>query len=125
MREIKFRAWDKVGNVMSNISGITGLDYRDDNEYKYIVAHRVMQWNDAYLMQYTGLKDSKGVEIYFGDILNYYNKDDGTISICEVVETISNGAGVCIDDVISDLWEDTDVHIFEVIGNIYSNPDLL
>jgi len=72
------------------------------------------------LMQYTGLKDKNGKEIYEGDLFNYMC-DDGCIEKnCEVV--FNDGAfrtrwGCLIKDIID--WE------FEVIGNIYENPELL
>lgn len=78
-------------------------------------------------MQYTGIKDKNGKEIYFDDILKYEDVDQekGVYYQAEVVRTINNGAGVLIDGVISDLWEDSDVHEFEVIGNVWENPELL
>lgn len=78
-------------------------------------------------MQFTGIVDKNGKEIYFGDILDYedVDTDKGNHKIAEVTRTICNGAGVLIDYQISDLWEDETVHVFEVIGNIYENPELL
>ena len=60
MREIKFRAWDE-GCML----GPMGLQLSDSAEWIYNLT------NDAILMQYTGMKDRYGVEIYEGDIATF------------------------------------------------------
>ena len=139
MREIKFRAWDKKYNMMIQaesfqrdqmwISGIGEVfeigewsDYggggktEDDCSDQYI------------LMQYTGLKDKNGKEIYEGDIIS--TDLDRPFNIV----VFRNGAFMfqCHDngkdyydymfsvDEESDRWE-----YGEVIGNVYENPELL
>lgn len=72
------------------------------------------------LMQFTGLLDKNGKEIYEGDIIQHYqNKRDGKYKYghphkVEFVNT-TNKAG----------WNITKSSIKEVIGNIYENPELL
>lgn len=128
MRDIKFRIFDKISKKMYfdselengtsaviNISG--GLLFSDDDSYKE---------TDFELMQFTGLKDKNGKEIYEGDIVKFldFKRDDdflntGAIKIC-------NGLGVIIIDRYSVDMEDINFESdVEVIGNIYEKPNWL
>ena len=108
MREIKFRAWDVVMNRMLPSSSIWNIDLYSC-EYK----------ENLRLMQYTGLKDKNGKEIYEGDLVT----GPRYISPCQIVFTKGmfhavgdDTAGDCVGYYRGE---------YEVIGNIYKNPDLL
>lgn len=66
-------------------------------------------------MQYTGLKDKNGVEIYEGDLV----VENGSFGPYQV-EYYKNG--FYLGDFLHSNWNAEDV---EVIGNIYENPELL
>jgi uncharacterized phage protein (TIGR01671 family) len=68
MREIKFRAWDKFNGVMTyqknNSFTQRCLFFREMADYEH-------SGNGIEYMQFTGLKDKDGKEVYEGDILRY------------------------------------------------------
>jgi len=72
---------------------------------------------DFTLMQYTGLKDKNGVEIYEGDIIRCKLQTDKNHWIAEVK--------FCIDAWCIGLHTLSSYIYLEVIGNIYENPELL
>jgi len=99
-REIKFRAWD--GDYMyyqPSLHIIDGVLIKERYE----------------LMQYTGLHDGQGIEIYEGDILSY---DEECRYEVEWDHHRWNFKG-CLGDNLEEPEE------YEVIGNIYENPELL
>lgn len=86
-------------------------------------------WKDAVLMQYTGLKDKNGKEIYEGDVLGY---GDTYEVVWNETDKFVEGTGWCVKRIelnkygkhdYSHLWSMTTLP--EVIGNIYENPELL
>ena len=136
-REIKFRAWDK-----QNKSMIQNYAHNGTNGRLY-VAEGSEPLGELQLMQFTGLKDKRGKEIYEGDITEFrfdgcirktvwffdefhgqfrnklvwwndvFNTEENAISEEEWIKTMKNSTGSH-----SDRWT-------EVMGNIYENHELL
>lgn len=127
MRQYKFRAWDKKNKQMkiptqlqmcyfktlphAPQGQIVDIFLNNDNESYFP--------NEVELMQYTGLKDKNGKEIYEGDIILVarikseiiFNKETASFAAKYDEEIISDhlfGAEFC-----------------EVIGNIYENKELM
>ena len=122
MREIKFRAWVKDGKEIVDVEEIDFMNkvinyiYNDykNNEQEIIGAY----FEDIELLEYSGLKDMKGKEIYEGDILFESSSEEYFKVIFE------NGSFRAeVDEYSLDL-EDY-ARICEVVGNIYENPELL
>ena len=113
-REIKFRAWDKQEGKMYEWENF-GFGRRD----LYLNWNRVIGDPDRFnIMQFTGLKDKNGKEIYEEDILRI-----GEGLIREVYWDEDNSRWGMKDQttfgpIIFERWA-------EVIGNIYENPELL
>jgi len=77
-------------------------------------------------MQYTGLHDKNGKEIYEGDIVKYYQSPNYSKNWRTEVVSFEDGCfapkpGYTGSDDLSDFTNEG----FEVIGNIYENPELL
>ncbi|WP_432352677.1 YopX family protein [Sporosarcina sp. A2] len=118
MREIKFRAWEKK---MKEIIPVHQIDF----EKKMINTESAWRlFDEIELMQYTGLKDKNGVEIYEGDILKESSTHPLVVFIKEGHTQISfKDFGIpCEEFIYRNDIEDMDI---AVVGNIYENPELL
>ncbi len=113
----KFRAWDKNTNDMVDVKTI---DLEKDGSIGCIVDYNGINLDvsECVLMQYTGLKDKNGVEIFEGDI----GWDDHQEVHGQVI--FENGAFKYEwENISEDLFEATDD--IEIVGNIHENPELL
>lgn len=115
MREIKFRVWDKVHEEMINWE-----------QYKDELVSSDFTDEGLILMQYTGLKDRDGVEIYEGDILALkghwgirveYEKGTMWVRDKDEIRYTNRILDVPISSITINMWE--------VIGNVFENPELL
>ena len=118
MREIKFRAWDKINKEMFNVESI---NFQERRVYKDVVSYR--NFNDIELMQYTGLKDKNNKEIYEGDILSDGNDEKPYKVIFENGSFRAEFDGD-FDEYSFDLM-DVNLQCCEVVGNIYENSELI
>ena len=125
MRTIKFRAWD--GKKMRAICELhwdtLGRFIKTVTDANYLLYPK-----DIELMQFTGLKDQHGKEIYEGDLLiNHGVTNDMKQRIFKAVWN-DTAARYSLKDIAANMYtsmDRNDTSRCEVIGNIYENPDLL
>lgn len=121
MREIKFRAWDKKYKCFV---GVTAIRWRYNHETNpdtlefagYALGNPYSESENIKIMQYTGLKDKNGKEVYESDVVRYFEG---------FIEEVKWNYYSCGFDPFSYYDENLAGLDCEVIGNIYENPELL
>jgi len=158
-REIKFRAWltlsdyDEEDNDKDFHAMATKISVHEGSDIGFSTDHgrdifggdvfdRALDNGNVYeyedwclwegrceLMQYTGLKDKNGVEIYEGDILQIIVDELGEHIVQHYEVAFEAPSFVCKHTINPEYIGGThplrEVEDFEVIGNIYENPELL
>jgi uncharacterized phage protein (TIGR01671 family) len=136
-REIKFRAWDAEYCDMIPPFTLTDIECIQENGRTIclLIHGKDIKRKDWILMQYTGLKDKNGKEIYEGDIIKYYSFGSSTPSFAQVIwDDCGYGrVGFAYKEemgILTQLYNTQERCIYkecigEIVGNIYENPDLL
>lgn len=124
MKEFKMKAWLKKENKMVSIIGID-LNYQyirytdDGNLFKD--DYKIAEFKDIELLQFTGAKDKVGQEVYEADVIKF---NDGIDDIYGLISYDDEDAVYCVS------YENVTEHLsnmagdFEIVGNIFENPDL-
>lgn len=130
-RDIRFRVFDKQTKQMSPsftlfgefllIGAVHAWQYECGNTEK----DSLEALEDLEVMQYTGLKDKHGKEIYEGDVLSFFGKKVAIV----VFESLGGWCYKWISEPHLTLRSSPEpffhnINLFEVIGNIYENPEL-
>ena len=138
MREIKFRAWDTKNPSMSPAHTLAGWTRT------LAITKTDLDKQPWVIMQFTGLKDKNGKEIYEGDVVeivhedNEHEHDEDCEKPCLVDEESKNTVVAWNKHFGGFTWDESDLfdgeytmgfnaepYVYEVIGNIYENPELL
>ena len=120
MKEIKFRAWDKNTKIM--------IPW--DHLVKSRISFKTFRWalvsensENIELMQYTGLKDKNGIEIYEGDILFHPLQGKRKV-FYPYSETVASYGLRNVDNGMGSTLQDAH-RVWEIIGNCYEKPEPL
>lgn len=129
MREFKFRVWDIEDCKMYTMGSFYQEgNYMFDSDYPVVEFYRdetpdnkrCNTRDKVRIMQYTGLKDRDGIEVYEGDILSHTKS--GKEYICKVVYSNS---GFYTHGINFRTINPLATSNKRVVGNIYENPELL
>lgn len=150
MRPLKFRCWDKLNKRMCLVWDIGWKAWDNPDPDGGLALNGVTVYlfdnpdgtydlleSQVILMQFTGLFDKTGKEIWEGDVVQYcyqpgagmWNMNDRAViswkSTGFHIEAIGGGFFGWLTSIPGASASDQPNKLFEVLGNIYSNPELL
>ena len=124
MKEFKMKAWLKKEKKMVAIIGIDFnyeyIRYTDDGNL-FNENYKTVAFKDIELLQFSGAKDKAGQELYEADVIKF---NDGIDDIYGLISYDDEDAVYCVS------YENVTEHLlnmagdFEIVGNIFENPDL-
>ena len=124
MKEFKMKAWLKKEKKMVAIIGIDFnyeyIRYTEDSNL-FNENYKTAEFKDIELLQFTGLKDNGGQELYEADVIKF---NDGIDDIYGLISYDDEDATYRVS------YENITEHLseregdFEIVGNIFENPDL-
>jgi len=124
MKELKIKAWLKKEKKMVAIIGIDfNYEYirytEDDNLFNS--DYKTAEFKDIELLQFSGVKDKAGQELYEADVIKF---NDGIDDIYGLISYDDEDGAYRVS------YENITEHLleregdFEIVGNIFENPDL-
>lgn len=113
-----FRVWHIQGKFWTTHPFLDFSSHNIGEKHPYVE----LTSDDCIIQQFTGLQDSKGKDIYEGDIIQTNNKYNDIVTV-----SFSHGCYCIITDEEKEdnILLNTGNNKFEVIGNIFENPELL
>ena len=141
MRDIKFKAWDKSRNCYCKVNAII-VDLTGKTTIAYAIENRIIDiiYENIILLQFTGLLDKNGKEVYEGDVFEISGVFSKTKSYYEVCFGSYNNEDTYEDRISGNGWylKKINGECFEIreiddlyngsgmsVGNIYENLELL
>jgi uncharacterized phage protein (TIGR01671 family) len=128
VREVKFRSWNKKEKAMQLVAGLNWFERKIENVTTGDEGHGTSYHNpseDYELMQFTGLRDEKGTEVYEGDIIKHPKSEDlvdrGEVYYASDFAMFKLRSG----DHEYELWDAINMSGMVVVGNVWENPELL
>jgi len=123
VREIKFRAWDNDRKKMFVDRKWVEYRHNSSGEMEAVNYNRKGDEQKLIILQYAGLKDMDGVEIYEGDVVEWVSRHKGAIKKKHIDALKWDDEGACF--LLYPFIFEPYAADMKLIGNIHENPELL